>query len=105
MTERASVWIDADLYEPYIGRWSRLAAQAFVDWLAIRAGRRWLDIGCGTGALSRAILASANPLTVRGVDQSAMLIAYVRDTVIDDRVRFDVADALASLAEAVVDEV
>jgi SAM-dependent methyltransferase len=95
MTERASGWIDADLYDPYIGRWSRLAAQAFVDWLAIPAGRRWLDIGCGTGALSRAILAGANPLAVRGVDQSAMLIAYARDTVVDDRVRFDVADALA----------
>ncbi|HEX5690341.1 MAG TPA: class I SAM-dependent methyltransferase [Roseiflexaceae bacterium] len=95
MTEREGGWVDADLYEPYIGRWSRMAAQAFVEWMAVPGGRRWLDVGCGTGALSSAILERANPLAIRGADESALLVAFARERVFDDRVRFDVADALA----------
>ena len=46
-------WASGDLYEPYVGRWSRLVAPEFLAWLA-RPGRAdWLDVGCGTGALSR----------------------------------------------------
>jgi SAM-dependent methyltransferase len=93
MTERQESWSDGAMYEPYIGRWSRLVAREFVGWLALPGGARWLDVGCGTGALCQTILAVANPITVRGVDQSAGFIAYARTQVLDDRIRFDVADA------------
>ena len=49
-------WNDAEDYEAYVGRWSRPVAEQFVDWLAIPSGRRWIDVGCGTGALSATIL-------------------------------------------------
>ena len=49
-------WASGAAYEGYIGRWSRLVAPEFVDWLAQPAGLRWLDVGCGTGILTRTIL-------------------------------------------------
>jgi SAM-dependent methyltransferase len=52
----SDTWESGDPYELYVGRWSRRVAPAFLSWLAIPAGRRWLDVGCGTGALSTAIL-------------------------------------------------
>jgi SAM-dependent methyltransferase len=38
--------------------------------LSIPAGRRWLDVGCGTGALCAAILARCSPSSVVGVEPS-----------------------------------
>ena len=58
---RHDKWADGDLYEPYVGRWSRLVAQAFLDWLAVPPDKEWLDVGCGTGALSATILERAKP--------------------------------------------
>lgn len=66
----ADVWSAGDAYEPYVGRWSRLVAREFLAWLAVPAGGRWLDVGCGTGALSQTILAVASPSAVHGVDSS-----------------------------------
>jgi hypothetical protein len=54
-TERKDVWASGDAYEPYVGRWSRLVARDFVDWLGIPAGGRWLDVGCGTSAAGQAV--------------------------------------------------
>ena len=53
----AAVWASGDAYEPFIGRWSRRGARELLAWLAVPAGRRWLDVGCGSGALSQTILA------------------------------------------------
>ena len=64
MTEQQDVWADGTAYEPYVGRWSRLVAREFLAWLDVPAGGRWLDVGCGTGALSHAILADADPIAV-----------------------------------------
>jgi SAM-dependent methyltransferase len=64
------MWAQGDSYEAYIGRWSRAVAPLFLDWLAIPAGRRWLDLGCGTGALSTAILDRCAPASVVGVEPS-----------------------------------
>ena len=53
MTESATPrWWSGDLYEPYVGRWSRLVARQLVAWLDAPAGLAWLDVGCGTGALA-----------------------------------------------------
>jgi SAM-dependent methyltransferase len=63
------VWAVGDAYEAYVGRWSRRVAEQFVHWLSVPAGKRWLDAGSGTGALTAAILA-AGPAEVVGVDPS-----------------------------------
>src|SRR6184192_884082 len=59
-----------DAYEAYIGRWSRRVAERFVRQLDVPASRRWLDVGCGTGALTSAVLAAADPAEVVAVDPS-----------------------------------
>ncbi len=93
--ERQEAWGLGEAYEPYVGRWSRLVAREFLTWLALPPGRRWLDIGCGTGALSQTVLDQAAPAEVVGVDQSAGYVAYTRGQTADPRARFEVADAQA----------
>ena len=41
---------DGTAYERMMGRWSQLAGESFLDWLALDTGLRWLDVGCGNGA-------------------------------------------------------
>jgi len=87
------VWASGEAYEPYVGRWSRLVAAEFVDWLDLPGDRRWLDVGCGTGALSSVIAARCEPAAVLGVDPSEAYVAWAAAHVEDCRVRFAVADA------------
>lgn len=95
MTEHpaADRWSSGALYEPYVGRWSRLVATDFVDWLGVAAGARWLDVGCGTGALSHAVLGRGHPAQLSGVDPSVGFIEYARENTPDPRARFEVGDA------------
>jgi SAM-dependent methyltransferase len=66
----SDTWERGDPYEQYVGRWSRRVAPQFLSWLNIPPGRRWLDVGCGTGALSDAILDRCAPLSVIAVEPS-----------------------------------
>ncbi|GAA4382270.1 class I SAM-dependent methyltransferase [Agromyces bauzanensis] len=63
-------WEQGRTYEQYVGRWSRAIAPRFLDWLRVPRGRRWLDVGCGTGVLSAAILERCGPASVDGVEPS-----------------------------------
>lgn len=66
----SDTWERADPYEQYIGRWSRRVAPRFVDWLRAPDNRRWLDVGCGTGALCAAIAERCSPSSIAGVEPS-----------------------------------
>jgi len=66
----SDTWEHGDRYERYIGRWSRRVAPPFLAWLALPAGRRWVDVGCGTGPLAGAILDHCAPASVVGVEPS-----------------------------------
>src|SRR5262245_21863294 len=66
----SDTWEHGDPYEQYLGRWSRQVAPLFLSWLNIPAGRRWLDVGCGTGALCAAIVDRCSPFTGAGVEPS-----------------------------------
>jgi len=90
---RPDVWAAGDAYEPYVGRWSRLVAREFLAWLALGPDLRWLDVGCGTGALTQTILAQASPREVVGIDPSEGFVAYARDRTRDPRAAFKTADA------------
>ena len=59
------------------------------------AGLTWLDVGCGTGALTQAILDAADPRAVLGVDPSADFLATAAAQIADPRVRFAIGDARA----------
>ena len=86
-------WANGDLYEGYMGRWSRHVAREFIQWLAISAGGQWLDVGCGTGALSQTIIQLAEPARIKGFDRSKGFVNFARERVQDDRVRFEAGDA------------
>ena len=88
-------WANGSAYEPYIGRWSRLVARQFIPWLAVAPGCRWLDVGCGTGALSQTILEIAAPDLVKGIDRSEGYVAFAQRRVQDSRASFEVGDAQA----------
>ena len=88
-------WASGSNYEPYVGRWSRLVAREFLNWLALDSAGRWLDVGCGTGALSQTVLECAHPAAVDGFDRAAGYIAFAREQVPDPRAHFDLGDAQA----------
>jgi SAM-dependent methyltransferase len=86
-------WAIGAAYDAYMGRWSRSLAPAFVEWLDQPPRRHWLDVGCGTGALSTAICELANPGSIVACDPSGPFIDYARDTLPDKRVNFELATA------------
>jgi SAM-dependent methyltransferase len=95
----SDVWASGAAYEPYVGRWSRLVAREFLNWLAVPARGRWLDVGCGTGGLTETILAIASPDSVTGVDPSEAYVAFARAHIRDARASFEVGSAMALAAQ------
>jgi SAM-dependent methyltransferase len=81
-------WQDGSAYEGYVGRWSRRVAERFVPWVDVARGGAWVDVGCGTGVLTRAIIELASPASVVGVDPSAGFLRTARSSVRDSRVEF-----------------
>jgi ubiquinone/menaquinone biosynthesis C-methylase UbiE len=97
-------WTNAEHYEPYIGRWSRLVAPHFVDWLDVPVESRWLETGCGTGALTSAIVERSRPSTVLATDTSPHYLDHARRLVHDPVVDFRLESAEdVGLADASVD--
>ena len=84
-------WAAGSAYEDFMGRWSRQLAPRFVSWLEVPANAHWLDVGCGTGALTSAICSHANPASVLGCDPAEPLIAYARSHCRDTRASFVIA--------------
>lgn len=91
--EGKDTWAAGKLYEPYVGRWSRLIARDFLAWLDMPPDLDWLDVGCGTGALTEVILQHAKPRSVKGMDPSTGFVEHARAHITDPRATFEVADA------------
>jgi SAM-dependent methyltransferase len=81
-------WSAEQGYEARVGRWSRLVASAFLEWLALPRGGRWLDLGCGTGMLARTVLNQAAPRRVVGIDPLEGSLAHARGQVAEGRAGF-----------------
>lgn len=88
-------WAEGEAYEAFMGRWSSAVAERFVPWLAVPAGGRWLDVGCGTGRLTRAVLDHGSPSLVLGVDPSSGFVADARRRTDQEAARFIVGDGHA----------
>jgi ubiquinone/menaquinone biosynthesis C-methylase UbiE len=86
-------WRQGDPYERYVGRWSRLVANEFLAWLDLPSSLRWLEVGCGTGALTAAILEKCRPARLTGIDPSEGFLAKARERV-GSEVALHVAGAL-----------
>jgi SAM-dependent methyltransferase len=96
---RHDAWQAGGRYEAYMGRWSRQLAPRFLDWLGAPGGLDWLEVGCGTGALSAAILARCNPKSLISIDPSEGFVATARAMVPDSRAAFQVGDVQALALE------
>jgi ubiquinone/menaquinone biosynthesis C-methylase UbiE len=87
-------WESGDPYEYYMGRWSLLVAESFVDWLQPSSGLKWLDVGCGSGALSEAIINKCKPARLTAIDQSKDFVRTAQRR-LGNRVYCGVGDALS----------
>jgi len=86
---------DGAAYERYMGAWSQLAGEAFLDWVSPEARWRWLDVGCGNGAFTEMIVDRCAPAAVWGIDPSEGQLAFARTRPASRVAQFRQGDAMA----------
>jgi len=86
---------DGAAYEEMMGKWSRIAGEVFLDWLALPSGLRVLDIGCGNGAFTELLVARCAPAEAQGVDPSVAQLEYARNRPGARSAQFRQGDAMA----------
>lgn len=95
MSEPRVRFDDGAAYDQGMGRWSLIAGNVFLDWLAPEPGLRWLDVGCGSGAFSELIALRHAPAESQGVDPSEAQLAFARTRPATRNAVFQVGDAMA----------
>ncbi|MGA8216095.1 MAG: class I SAM-dependent methyltransferase [Candidatus Sulfotelmatobacter sp.] len=88
-------WTSGSHYDQWMGRWSRLLAHEFLKWLDLPAGLRWLDVCCGSGVITEAIVERNAPASIVGIDASPEQINFARQHRAHPNVTFQTADAMA----------
>lgn len=87
------LWSGGIAYERFMGRWSSLVAEKFLKWLSIPAGKCWLDVGCGSGTLTKLILETQKPSKIISMDSSEEFITYAKKILNNTLVQFNVGKA------------
>jgi SAM-dependent methyltransferase len=95
MAETQIRFEDGAGYERMMGVWSRLAGDVFIDWVAPRAGLKWVDVGCGNGAFTELLIERCAPAEVQGIDPSEAQLSYARSRPGVGRAEFRQGDAMA----------
>ncbi len=95
MTTEPIRFTDGAGYDRFMGVWSRLAGQEFLDWIAPQPGLRWLDVGCGNGAFTQLIVEQCAPLLPVGIDPSEAQLTFARQHPLLQSAEFVNADAMA----------
>ena len=65
-------------YDEFMGRWSVRLAPLFLAFAELNAAKRVLDLGCGTGILSRALVDWAEDVEVIGIDPTQSYVEYAK---------------------------
>jgi SAM-dependent methyltransferase len=95
MSKASDLFADGEAYERLMGRWSRAAGEIFLDWLDSPPNARWLDVGCGNGAFTEALIARCAPAEVIGIDASEGQLAFARTRPAAGLAQFRIGDAQA----------
>ena len=99
-------WLGAIAYERFMGRWSKLVAQKFLGWLEETSDRTWLDVGCGTGSITRLILETQRPKEIFSIDSSPDFVSFAQRSIKHPSVHFKVGLAQSlGLASSSMDAV
>lgn len=87
-------FVDAEGYDLFMGGWSRQVGEVFLDWLSPAPGLRWVDVGCGSGALTELVVDRYAPAGVAAIDPAPAQAEFTRRLFsADPRVRVRVGDA------------
>ena len=89
------LFADALAYDGFMGRWSIRLAPLLVEFAKVDDTGRVLDVGCGTGSLTKTLAGMTRRATIVGIDPVAAFVEHARGKVKDARVSFDVGDAQA----------
>jgi len=95
MTNNTIRFDDGSAYEQYMGKWSRLAGEIFLNWLPPETGLRWLDVGCGNEAFTEMLVERCAPVLVQRIDPSEAQLAYARTRSPSRIAQFRAGDAMA----------
>jgi SAM-dependent methyltransferase len=102
-TQLPEMFAEGDVYERFMGRWSRLLAPLLLRFASVGEANSLLDVGSGTGALASAAAAIPS-VRVTSVDPSRAFVEHARQRTSCDNVRFEVGDAQAlSFSDATFD--
>jgi len=101
----SDTWERGSPYEQYVGRWSRQVAPLFLSWLNVPSSQRWLDVGCGTGALCAAIMDGCSPSAVAGVEPSEGFLKTAKENLAGRAVLYQGSATAIPLGDASVDVV
>lgn len=86
---------DGAAYERYMGKWSQLVGETFLEWLSPEPGQQWLDVGCGNGAFTEMLVERCDPASVHGIDPSEEQLAFARARPALGAAQFLQGDAMA----------
>ena len=78
MAEQQIIYSDGVAYERSMGKWSRIAGEMFLRWLAPSPNWSWIDVGCGNGAFTELLFERCTPQRVTGVDPADAQLSYAR---------------------------
>jgi ubiquinone/menaquinone biosynthesis C-methylase UbiE len=92
MINKKDTWNSGDPYEYFMGRWSKLIAPEFLNWLNLPYNLLWLDLGCGTGALSEAIYLQCKPASLLSIDPSSEFLEKAKKR-LSDKINFAIGNA------------